>query len=146
MKTQLSNNTLLKFFNKELSVKEMTRVGSIINNSDNYKSIVNELKVTYSLTNGKEKLEDNPYLYMEIMNEITENKSKKSIYNSYFVKRLFQPIIAISLVILTLYTGYSIVNINNETNNEFSAFSNKSEIYFNDLQLEKIETILLKKE
>ncbi|MCL5129247.1 hypothetical protein [Algibacter sp. L4_22] len=146
MKTQLSNNILLKFFNKELSAQEMTRVGSIINNSDNYKSIVNELKVTYSLTNGKEKLEDNPYLYMEIMNEITENKSQKSIYNSYFGKRLIQPIIAISLVILTLYSGYNIVNINNETNNKFSTFSNKSEIYFNDLQLEKIETILLKKE
>ncbi|WP_111710194.1 hypothetical protein [Lutibacter citreus] len=146
MKTQLSNNTLLKFFNKELSFEEMTRVGSIINNSDKYKSIINELKVTYSLTNEKEKLEDNPYLHMEIMNKITENKSPKSSYNSYFVQRLFQPIMAISLILITLYTGYNIGNINNETNNEFSAFSNKSEIYFNDLQLEKFETILLIKE
>ena len=146
METQLSNNTLLKFFNKELSSQEMTRIGSIINNSDKYKSIINELKVTYSLTNEKEKLEDNPYLYMEIINKITENKSPKSSYNSYFVKRLFQPIMAISLILITLYTGYNIGNINNETNNEFSAFSNKSEIYFNDLQLEKFETILLKKE
>ena len=146
MKTQLSNNTLLKFFNKELSAQEMTRVGSIINNSDNYKRIVNELKVTYSLTNEKEKLEDNPYLYMEIINEITENKSQNSIYNSYFIKRLFQPIIAISLILTTLYTGYSIGNINNKTNNELTAFSNKSEIYFNDLQLETFETILLIKE
>ena len=146
MKTQLSNNTLLKFFNKELSPEEMTRVGSIINNSDNYKSIVNELKVTYSLTNEKEKLEDNPYLYMEIMNKITDNKSPKSSYNSYFVKRLFQPIMAISLILITLYTGYNIGNINNEITNEDATFSNKAEIYFNDLQLEKFETILLKKE
>ena len=146
MKTQLSNNTLLKFFNKELSSQEMTRIGSIINNSDKYKSIINELKVTYSLTNEKEKLEDNPYLYMEIINKITENKSPKSSYNSYFVKRLFQPIMAISLILITLYTGYNIGNINNKTTNESSTFSNKSEIYFNDLQLEKFETILLIKE
>ncbi|UMB54624.1 hypothetical protein MKD41_03935 [Lutibacter sp. A64] len=146
MKTQLSNNTLLKFFNKELSPKEMTRVGSIINNSEKYKSKINELKVTYSLTNEKEKLEDNPYLYMEIMNKITENKGPKSSYNTYFVKRLFQPIMAISLILLTLYTGYNIGNINNKTTNESSTFSNKSEIYFNELQLEKFETILLIKE
>ena len=146
METQLSNNTLLKFFNKELSSQEMTRIGSIINNSDKYKSIINELKVTYSLTNEKEKLEDNPYLYMEIINKITENKSPKSSYNSYFVKRLFQPIMAISLILITLYTGYNIGNINNKTTNESSTFSNKSEIYFNDLQLEKFETILLIKE
>lgn len=146
MKTQLSNNTLLKFFNNELSSEEMTRVGRIINNSDKYKSIVNELKVTYSLTSENKKLEDNPYLYMDIINKITENKNQKSSYNSYFIQRLFQPIIAISLILITLYTGYNIGNISNKTNNQLTTFSNKSEIYFNDLQLEKFETVLLIKE
>lgn len=146
MKTKLSNNTLLKFFNKELSDQEMKRVGTIVDNSDKYKSIINELKITYSLINKKEKLEVNPYLYMEIINKITESKNQSSIDNLYFIKKLFQPIMVISLILITLYTGYNIGNINNETNNEFSAFSNKSEIYFNDLQLEKFETILLKKE
>lgn len=146
MKTQLSNNTLLKFFNKELSPQEMNRVGSIIDNSDNYKKRLNELNATYSLTNEKKKLENNPYLYMEIINKITKNESLSSIYNSYFIKRLFQPIVAISLILITLYTGYTIGNIHNETNNQLTDLNYKSEIYFNNLNLEKIETILLMKD
>ncbi len=144
MKTKLSNNALLKFFNKELSDQEMKRVGSIIDNSEKYEKLLNELNATYSLTNEKKKLENNPYLYVEIINKITENES--SIYNSYFIKRLFQPIAAISLILITLYTGYTIGNIHSETNNQLTTLNYKTEIYFNDLQLEKIESVLLMKE
>lgn len=146
MKTKLSNNTLLKFFNKELSNKETKRVGTIIDNSDTYKKTLNELNATYSLTSEKKKLEDNPYLFMKIINEITENKNQSSIYNSYFLKGLFQPIIAISLILITIYTGYTIGNIHTETTNQLTDLNYTSEIYFNDLQLEKIETLLLMKD
>ena len=37
MKTKLSNKTILKFFNKDLSAQEMKRVSSILDNSDKYK-------------------------------------------------------------------------------------------------------------
>jgi lipopolysaccharide export LptBFGC system permease protein LptF len=146
MKTKLSNNTLLKFFNKELSDQEMKHVGSIINNSEKYERMLNELKATYSLTNVNKKLETNPYLYMEIINKITKTESQRSIYNLYFIKRFFQPIIAISLILITLYTGYTIGNIHTETTNKLTDLNYTSEIYFNDLHLEKIETVLLMKD
>lgn len=142
MKTELSNNILLKFFNKELPLQEMTRIGIIINGSDEYKRKISDLKVIYSLVNEKEKLEENPYLYMEIANKINESKNVKNMYYSCFVKKVFQPILAISLIVITLYTGYNIGNVNNDT----ATLNQKTEIYFNDLQLEKFETILLKKD
>ncbi len=146
MKTKLSNNTLLKFFNNELSDEERSKVGSLIDSSANYKKIINELNATYSLTAKNEKLEDNPYLYLKIINKITENKSRKDSYNSHLLKRLFQPIIALSLILITLYTGFTIGTVYSETSNELTTLNNTSAIYFNDLQLENIETVLLIKE
>ena len=83
---------------------------------------------------------------MEIINKITENESQSAIYNTYFIKRVFQPIIAISLILITLYTGFAIGNIYSETTNQLTTLNYKSEFYFNDLQLEKIESVLLMKE
>lgn len=145
MKTKLSNNTILKFFNKELPAQEMKRVSSIIDNSDKYQYLLNALKNTYSLTKEKERLENNPYLYMEIINKTTLNESQKNIYNTYFIKRIFQPIIALSIILITLYTGFTIGNVYSETNNQFTTLNYKSEFHFNDLQLEKIESALLMK-
>ena len=146
MKTKLSNNTLLKFFNNELSDEERSKVGSLIDSSANYKKIISELNATYSLTAKNEKLEDNPYLYLKIINKITENKSRKDSYNSHLLKRLFQPIIALSLILITLYTGFTIGTVYSETSNELTTLNNTSAIYFNDLQHDNIETVLLIKE
>ena len=79
MKTKLSNNTLLKFFNNELSDEERSKVGSLIDSSANYKKIINELNATYSLTAKNEKLEDNPYLYLKIINKNTERLINRTL-------------------------------------------------------------------
>tara|TARA_R110002050_G_scaffold281956_1_gene429605 strand:- start:16176 stop:16616 length:441 start_codon:yes stop_codon:yes gene_type:complete len=146
MKTKLSNTTILKFLNKELSAQEMKRVSTIIDNSDDYEKKTNELKATYSLINEEKRLENNPHLYLKIINKIAKNENQNNIYNTYFIKRVFQPIIAISLILITLYTGFTIGNIYNETNNQLTTLNYKPEFHFNDLQLEKIESVLLMKE
>ena len=144
MKTKLSHNTILKFYNKQLSDQEMKHAGNCIDNSNELKNILNELVATYHLTNEKERLENNPYLFMEITNKLNKNKNQDTNYSTY-LQRIFQPIMALSLVLLTLYTGYSIGNLASEKNQQFTTLTYNSEFHFNDLHLEKMETILLKK-
>ncbi|CAH8292446.1 hypothetical protein EV196_10336 [Mariniflexile fucanivorans] len=145
MKTKLSHNTILKFYNKQLSHEEMKHVGNCIDNSRELKNILNELEATYHLTNEKERLENNPYLFMEISNKLNKNKNQDTSYSTY-LQRVFRPIMALSLVLLTLYTGYSIGNLASENSQQFTTQTYNSEFYFNDLQLEKMETVLLIKE
>lgn len=146
METKLSNNTILKFFNKELSALEMKRVGTIIANSENYKKIINELNATYNLTNEKEILENNPHLYLNLINKITEQEVPKNSYTFYFSDSLFKPVLGITSILIFLYNVFILYNIGNEPTNELSHLNNKSEVYFNDLQLEKMENVLLIKE
>ena len=145
MKTKLSNNTLLKYFNNQLPTEEIKHVGNCIDNSIELKNILNELEATYHLTNEKERLENNPYLFMEISNKLNKNKNQDTNYSTY-LQRIFQPIMALSLVLLTIYTGYSIGNLASEKNQQFTTLTYNSEFHFNDLQLEKMETVLLTKE
>ena len=145
MKTKLSNNTLLKYFNNQLPTEEIKHVGNCIDNSTELKNILNELEATYHLTNEKERLENNPYLFMEISNKLNKNKNQDTNYSTY-LQRIFQPIMALSLVLLTIYTGYSIGNLASEKNQQFTTLTYNSEFHFNDLQLEKMETVLLTKE
>ena len=145
MKTILSNNTLLKYFNNQLPTEEIKHVGNCIDNSTELKNILNELEATYHLTNEKERLENNPYLFMEISNKLNKNKNQDTNYSTY-LQRIFQPIMALSLVLLTIYTGYSIGNLASEKNQQFTTLTYNSEFHFNDLQLEKMETVLLTKE
>ena len=145
MKTKLSNNTLLKYFNNQLPTEEIKHVGNCIDNSIELKNILNELEATYHLTNEKERLENNPYLFMEISNKLNKNKNQDTNYSTY-LQRIFQPIMALSLVLLTIYTGYSIGNLASENNQQFTTLTYNSEFHFNDLQLEKMETVLLTKE
>ncbi|MCF6167248.1 hypothetical protein [Lutibacter sp.] len=144
MKTKLSNKTVIKYFNEELSEYEMKRVKSIINNSDYYKSILNELKITYRLIGNEERLENNPYLYIEIINKLTDKENQSNLFNSYFIKNS-QLIVAVLVLLITLYSGFSIGNIYHNTN-ELSSNNYKTEFYFNDLQLERMESVLLIKE
>ena len=145
MKNKLSNNTLLKYFNNQLPTEEIKHVGNCIDNSIELKNILNELEATYHLTNEKERLENNPYLFMEISNKLNKNKNQDTNYSTY-LQRIFQPIMALSLVLLTIYTGYSIGNLASEKNQQFTTLTYNSEFHFNDLQLEKMETVLLTKE
>ena len=145
MKTKLSNNTLLKYFNNQLPTEEIKHVGNCIDNSIELKNILNELEATYHLTNEKERLENNPYLFMEISNKLNKNKNQDTNYSTY-LQRIFQPIMALSLVLLTLYTGFTIGNLASENNQQFTTLTYNSEFHFNDLQLEKMETVLLTKE
>ena len=145
MKNKLSNNTLLKYFNNQLPTEEIKHVGNCIDNSTELKNILNELEATYHLTNEKERLENNPYLFMEISNKLNKNKNQDTNYSTY-LQRIFQPIMALSLVLLTIYTGYSIGNLASEKNQQFTTLTYNSEFHFNDLQLEKMETVLLTKE
>ncbi len=145
MKNKLSNNTLLKYFNNQLPTEEIKHVGNCIDNSIELKNILNELEATYHLTNEKERLENNPYLFREISNKLNKNKNQDTNYSTY-LQRIFQPIMALSLVLLTIYTGYSIGNLASEKNQQFTTLTYNSEFHFNDLQLEKMETVLLTKE
>ena len=145
MNGKLSNNTMLKYFNNQLPIEEIKHVGNCIDNSIELKNILNELEATYHLTNEKERLENNPYLFMEISNKLNKNKNQDTNYSTY-LQRIFQPIMALSLVLLTIYTGYSIGNLASEKNQQFTTLTYNSEFHFNDLQLEKMETVLLTKE
>ncbi len=141
MKTNLSNHKIIKYLNNELSIQEMKRIESIIHNSDRYKTILNELKNTCSLINDKEYLESNPYLYMEIINKITEKKNNPQQYGS--IKKAFGPVIAIILILLTIYTGFNIGKLYSDTETQFISDNINAEFYFNDLQLEKMDNLLL---
>lgn len=146
MNGKLSNNTMLKYFNNQLPVKDMERVSTIINHSENYKNILNELEATYHLTNEKEQLENNPLLFSKICNKLQNNKKQATYIGTTWATSIFKPIMALAIIAITLYTGFAIGNLASNTNATFTALKYSSEFHFNDLQLEKMETVLLTKE
>lgn len=146
MESKLSDTIILKFLNKELSAQEMKHVSAIVDNSVTNQKIINELNATYNLINEKEKLENNPYLYLDIINTITKKEVQKNSYNDFFSKRFFKPIIAVLIISISLYNIFIISSIQNQTTDQLRLSDNKSEMYFNDLKLEKMETVLLTKE
>lgn len=142
MKKKLSHITIIKFHNKELSPEKMRRVKKIIDNSPEYSRKLNELKEIYSLVNIPEKIEDNPNLYINIINKLTANEEQNHQYEPN-LKPAFQTVLATLLILITIYTGINLGETYVETNENKFLSKQGTEIFFNDLQLEKIENILL---
>lgn len=146
METKLSHNTLLKFVNKELPVREMNRVSRVIDNSKYYQKIIMEWDATFNLITDGEVLENNPYLYMDLIKKITNKEVEKNSYNPFFTKIFFRPLVAVSLILITLFNGYIMVSIHGQPREQQTTLNYSQEMYFNDLQIEKMETLLLMKE
>lgn len=146
METKLSQSTLLKFINNELPVHDMNRVRLVIDNSKSYQKIIMELNATYSLIADKRALENNPYLYIDLIEKITNKEVKKNSHNALFTKRVLRPLIAVSLILITLLNGYIMMSIHSEPREQQTTLNYNKELHFNDLQIEKIELLLLTKE
>ncbi len=142
MKEKLSHNTLIKFHNKELSPEKMRQVKIIIDNSPEYSRKLSELKEIYDLIKAPEKIEDNPNLYINIINKLTADEKQNHQYESN-LKPAFQTVLATLLILITIYVGINLGETYVETNENKFLSKQGTEIFFNDLQLEKIENVLI---
>lgn len=145
MKCKLSNIKLIKYLNKELSEAESKEVELQINNSENYLQLLNELKATYGLVNSFPKLKENPNLYLNIINKVSETSDNAPIVETQTIPiyGIVRPTLFAASILVAILSGVFIGDkFTKQPTIEMAATIN-SEFYMNALQLENIENYLM---
>jgi len=141
MKCQISNSKLIKYINNNLSDKETLKVKELINNSEPCKELLNYLEITFKLVDKQKKIEDNPYMYLNIINKIKQEDTQTTVPLQYiFLGNVLKIAVMLLIIVVSTYSGIELGNLYTESENNFK--THQSEFYFNDLNLETVETII----
>ncbi|WP_456379157.1 hypothetical protein [Lutibacter sp.] len=145
MKCKISNIKLIKYLNKELSEAESRQVELQISNSENCLQLLNELKATYGLVNTFPKLKENPNLYLNVINKVSETPKNIPILETKTIPiyGIVRPILLAASILIAILSGVFIGGKFTAQSNIEMATTLNSEFYINALQLESIENYLM---
>ncbi len=146
MKCKTVNKQLILFYNNELSEIQNQEIKDHLENCKVCYSLYYELEMTFNLIVKKEILKPNPYLYTIVNQRLIDikNKKTKSIFRRVNKKVLQHALLSLMLV-MGLWGGIKLGNINEVKQKERLIVSKTTEFYFNDLKQESVELVLLNK-
>lgn len=144
MKCKKIHKKLIPYFNKELSEKQNEAVKKHLENCKSCSELYFELKMTFNLVEKKEILKPNPFLYTRIKQQLIDIKNKKNKYIfNHVYKKITQTILLPFILVICIWAGIKIGSIKEIKQEQFLVYD-ANEFYFNDLEQEKIEILLLK--
>ncbi|HAF28416.1 MAG TPA: hypothetical protein DCG75_05145 [Bacteroidales bacterium] len=145
-------NILSIYHDDLLTQKQKEEFQSHINSCSECSILFNNFSRTFNLLHSKSEIEDQPFYFTRLKQRMgNRNMKDKSLILSLFSKKLVQPLIYLSSLIIAVYIGILIgsgsVNPNQYTelkNNETDFIKSYAEYqYLNDFDIEPIETLLL---
>ena len=144
MKCKTINRKLILYFNNELSDSQKKEIKKHLENCEDCYKLYSELEMTFNLIEKKEVLKPNPFLYTRISQKLIDIKSQKSLsIFSPVYKKILQPVLLSFVLVIGLFLGVKLGSINEIEQKEQLFVSHTTEFYFNDLDQERLEVLLL---
>ncbi len=144
MKCNIVRKKLIYHLNDGLNSTENEEITTHLANCKNCYHLYTELEATINLTGKQKTLEPNPFLYTKIKQKLDNIEiGKNQTVHTPVYKKVLQPVFLSFLLVLGLYSGIKIGNSFEIKQQESVAVSQSTEFYFDDLQHEKIEILLL---
>ena len=140
----VSKEKMILYYNNELSHIQSEKVKMHMENCEECLHLYSNLELTYNLTNEKEFVEPNPFLYTRINQRLVDIKynENQTILQALYPK-LLQTVLFSFVVIIGLLGGIMLGSIDKNQVYEQSLTSPTTEFYFNDLEQEQMEALLI---
>lgn len=144
MKCKTVHKKLIFYINKEINNTENEEIKTHLQNCENCFDLYTELEATLNLIKKKKTLEPNPFLYTRIKQKLKdiESEKKRVIFNPVY-KKVLQPVLLSFFLAASLFSGIKLGNIYEIKQQEQLSVSQTTEFYFNDLEQERSEVLLL---
>lgn len=147
--TKIRNN-LIFLASAELEPDEQAQMFAHLEKCHDCQLIYQKFQSAFSIIEKEKSRKSNPYFSIRLVERL-ENKSKATNrFTPYPAKQLLQPIFAILLIGIAIYTGILIggsyspknnLTYDNSRSGELQVFAD--EFYLNDMGIENIESILV---
>lgn len=144
MKCKTVHKKLIFYSNGELNSSETEEIRTHLLDCKKCYDLYTELETTLNLIEKKKILEPNPFLYTRIKQELDNIGSEKN--RTAFIpvyKKVLQPVLLSLILAIGLFSGIKLGNTYELKQQEKLAVSQTTEFYFNDLQQEKLEVLLI---
>ncbi len=148
MKCKLvSKEKIILYYNNELSPLQNEEIKNHIENCEACFHLYSNLEMTYDLINIKDSLETNPFLFTRISQRLVDikNRENQTIFQPIYHK-MAQALVFSFVVIIGLLGGILLGSIEKPEDYEQSSVLQTTEFYFNDLEQEKMEALLINEE
>lgn len=144
MTCKLVQKKMIFHLNGELNSSENAEIKTHLQNCENCYNLYVELETTLNLIEKKKTIESNPFLYTRIKQKLDDLESKKdrTAINPIY-KKILQPVFLSFLLAIGLYSGVKLGNTFDIKQQDKLSVLQTTEFYFNDLQQEKLELLLL---
>lgn len=138
------HKNLIFFLENELPDEKMEQIRLHIDECDECRQFLNEMRTTFSMLKNQQKPEINPFFYTRLKVKLDNQTEKEKGFSrsSVFVKVL-QPALFSILLIFGIYSGLKIGQIH--PNNKIGDSLSEQELipYLNEMGTESIETFLM---
>lgn len=143
MNCKKAQNKFPEYFNNNLNRTTYAGISKHLNNCEVCKNIYSEFIANYRLIDEKIILQPNPFLYTQINQKLNNQKQTTSYKPIY--QRILKPVLMISILLIGIWCGIKLGNIYKPIQTKQIVLNKTNEFYFNDIEQEKIELILLNK-
>lgn len=143
MNCKTVQNKMTAYRSEALEKESLSEIKSHIEDCSACREIYEGLNETLNLIDKRKRLNENPYLYTRIKQRL---ESEKALKPKPVFKRILQPAFLSLLILFSVYFGiqlglsYQIDSVENELTETSTSY------YFNDLEHENIEFLLLNDE
>lgn len=152
MKCKQIHKLLPDYIDQNLSDERSSVVHSHLENCEDCSMLYEKMQQSLSLLEPKSEISEQPFYYTRLKQRM-ENKlaNKVSILDQLFSKKLLQPLIYLSSLIIAVYVGI-LIGSNSSVPNQFTNLNKQEQQYIeefvennylNDLEIEPIETLFL---
>ena len=147
-------NIIPKYIDNELSEKRIKEFNNHINSCEDCSRVYNKLKNTLDLLKPRAEIEEQAFYFTRLKQKMeNRNKPKESVLVNLLSRKLVQPMIYLSSLIIAVYIGIligsstgsngqnQISDLNNNENNYIKTYIEYQ--YLNDFEIESIENFLM---
>lgn len=144
MKCDVIHAKLALFSAGVLERAESEAVREHLRNCKNCSDALLELDTTVKLMDKRKRLEPNPFLYTRIKEKLAAREGRESQSGSYPVyKKVLQQVFYSLLLVGGVLSGIKLGSAFEERQADTTHAAKTTEYYFNDLQQENLEVVLL---
>lgn len=144
MNCKTVSKNLISYSNGELSNSENEIIKTHLKNCESCYNIYTEFEATLNLIEKKKTITPNPFIYTRIKQRLNniENGVGQSGFRPVY-RKVLQPVLLSFLLVSGVFIGIQLGNTYEIPRQEKLANQQTTEFYFNDLQQEKLEVLLL---
>jgi len=144
MKCKRIHKKLIFFLDNELPVEKMEQIRLHLDECDDCKQFLNEMKATFGVFEEQQKPEINPFFYTRLKAKLDNQTDKeKDFARSSVFTRILQPALFSTLLVIGIYSGLKIGQIQHSNNLDNTVAEQELIPFLNEMGTESIETFLM---